>query len=504
MASPISWRDLAAPDAGAANSLIRQSSQTFNDSFAGINNLGALAREQSIRADQEQKQALANAQFGNIVNASNPNQIGNIDFAGLGANGGAVAALLQQRRKDFSDIQSTNAGTIGQTNINGAFGDNNTAGLNLTKSQTRGNIADAVGTEIGNLTLDARNNNDLKGQQIVNFSNYNKAIDDQLQQRASQPFYKQLQQDNATLSSNKSEDSSTFSERYGDRLNAGEKLTGAQTNSANANAYFNKQRGQVVKQDANTREYSARTGRISANTSRSNANTSRSNAKKAGGTGEFDFLNSANTGKAIKAVNTVTGQSPQQYAQNLYTTLTKSLGSNITKDQASQARTFVNSMSKVGTPKIKTPLNDPESFEALSSTERERTQKVFDSPSYSFGGVDIPKSKIPGDIQNRADKAISRYARTNSATRGFAGSLDPTNQSRSAILGSAIKDDPVLQKYFKGVINDTGSGGSGGSRKISAQQARLQGIRNKTPSVPSKPINPAVLDAVLGQLKSNQ
>ena len=189
MATPISWRDIAAPSAGSANSLIQQSSRTFNDSFEGINNLGALAREQSIRQDQEQKQALANAQFGRIVNATDPNQLNDISFAGLGAQGANVASLLQGAKKQFSDIGNTNASTTGLINENNAFDANNTANLELTGSQIRGNNADAAGTEIGNLSLAERNQLDIEDKRISNFGSYNTVRDEQLQQQAGQQYY---------------------------------------------------------------------------------------------------------------------------------------------------------------------------------------------------------------------------------------------------------------------------------------------------------------------------
>jgi len=98
MASPITWRDIRAPDARAANSLVAQSSQTFNNSFEGINRIAAAGVEAAKAREAEAQNAIANKVFGQISNGQNPNAV-NVDFTGLGARGADVAHSYSKLRK---------------------------------------------------------------------------------------------------------------------------------------------------------------------------------------------------------------------------------------------------------------------------------------------------------------------------------------------------------------------------------------------------------------------
>ena len=189
MPTPITWRDLNSPNAGSANSLIAQSGRTFNDAFSGVNNLAALAREQSIRADEERKQALANKVLGDIVNASNPNQLQGINFAGLGEQGANVAGILQQARNDYFKNQGMQASTQGQLNTNRVFDTVTNADLNKINAETAGINAETAGSTIDNLTRGAINNANLQNQLLKNTGLNIGNKDAQARYNADSPYY---------------------------------------------------------------------------------------------------------------------------------------------------------------------------------------------------------------------------------------------------------------------------------------------------------------------------
>ena len=149
MASPITWRDIRAPDARAANSLVAQSSQTFNNSFEGINRIAAAGVEAAKAREAEAQNAIANKVFGQISNGQNPNAV-NVDFTGLGARGADVASFLQQAKKSYVDNQGTLASTVGQQNINNSYANDKQIENAFTNSKTNNLDTSTFGQNIEN------------------------------------------------------------------------------------------------------------------------------------------------------------------------------------------------------------------------------------------------------------------------------------------------------------------------------------------------------------------
>jgi hypothetical protein len=134
MGSPITWRDIQAPDAGSANSLIAQSSRTFNDAFSGINDLLTANKELIQNKRQAEEITKANVLLSQLANVKDPNKVA-LNFTGLGNQGANVANFLAQAKNNYYANLATQASIVEQEKKNAVFDQNNSLANSLTQSE---------------------------------------------------------------------------------------------------------------------------------------------------------------------------------------------------------------------------------------------------------------------------------------------------------------------------------------------------------------------------------
>jgi len=248
MATPITWRDIKAPDFGRANSLISGATNTFNNAFLGLDKLQKNQQAVQAQAQLEQEQQAANAVFGQILGGANPNEV-NPSFAGLGSQGAGVASFLQDSRNNFFTNQANQASTTGQTNINGAFTANNQAGLNEIKSGIDFNTA-----KIGLLDTQSEGNTtrnrflEKQLQQELDLGKANLTGKKETNRRvladnnAEIPFLDRIAKDKSVISGNNAVDSTTISQQLDKQLAGARGLVNAQASNQRASASFSRRR----------------------------------------------------------------------------------------------------------------------------------------------------------------------------------------------------------------------------------------------------------------------